>query len=54
MTETACWQPKQQTARTRAACEAAPAAGGYFYSGEYAYFWAYFFVASHADRRAVT
>lgn len=37
----------------RAMCHALAADGGYF-SCEYAYFWAYFFVSSHAERRVET
>ncbi len=31
-----------------------PAEGGFFFDYEYAYFWAYFFVSSHAERRVDT
>jgi hypothetical protein len=55
MIQTVHWQPKVHASRSRAICAAAPAASGdFYYSGEYAYFGAYFFVSSHAERRVVT
>ncbi len=41
---------KLQTTPATAGCWSAADAGFYFYS-EYAYFWAYFFVSPHAERR---
>jgi hypothetical protein len=50
------WKSTRQKQITRchaAAGDAAmPADSGFFFDYGYAYFWAYFFVSSHAERKA--
>ena len=41
------WKPGTEPATAMRAL----ADAGFFFYGEYAYFWAYFFVSPHAERR---
>ncbi len=47
-------QQEHKDRRHEVARRALPAAGGFFFGYEYAYFGAYFFVSSRAERRAET
>lgn len=46
------WQKQLACCHAAAGDAAMPANGGFFLDYEYAYFWAYFFVSSHAERKA--